>query len=422
MLLSFKVKNFRSIKDEVILSMQATSDKMMKEHATFENERSSFLKLTAIFGPNASGKSNLLRAFAAFRIMVLESLLRSNTTTELPNEFFKLSSETENAPSLFEMTFSLDEEVLIYGFEINKSRICSEWLKKEKGNVMLFERKEQEIKPSKNYFKEATKALSEQTTERTLFLSVLASYKGKVSSRIVEFVKNINIIAGDGNITLDYTFEKFREDSAMAQKMKDFMIMADFGIVDIRADEEMISIEEISNMPDKFKEMLFKDNTKIPARNIKFLHKKYDSDGLRIEDEPLNFFNEESDGTQHAFALSAPLFDTLENGKILLVDEIDSSLHPILCQYLTSLYNSKRGNPNNAQLIFTTHDVSLLDADLLRRDQIYFADKNDKGATELFSLADISEKKGVNYAKRYLEGRYNALPYIADFEELKFSK
>ena len=122
------------------------------------------------------------------------------------------------------------------------------------------------------------------------------------------------------------------------------------------------------------------------------------------------------------FALSAPIIDTLEKGSVLFIDEIDASLHPILCQYLISIFNSKEKNPNNAQLIFTTHDISLLDENLLRRDQIYFTDKDKKGATDLFSLADISERKGVNFAKRYLEGRYNALPYVSDFEDLKFSK
>jgi len=122
------------------------------------------------------------------------------------------------------------------------------------------------------------------------------------------------------------------------------------------------------------------------------------------------------------FALSAPLIDTLDNGKMLFVDEIDASLHPVLCQYLISIFNSKEKNPNNAQLVFTTHDISLLRNDLLRRDQIFFTEKEYDGSTQLFSLSDVSERKGVDFAKRYLEGRYNALPYIADFEDLKFSK
>lgn len=208
----------------------------------------------------------------------------------------------------------------------------------------------------------------------------------------------------------------------MTKRMKEFILKADFGVIDIQASEKMILAKEAQNIPDKFKELLFKEDSKIAERNLKFLHKKYDKNGKETEKESLDFFGEESEGTQQMFTLSAPFIDTLENGKILFIDEIDASLHPLLSQYLISIFNSKEKNPNNAQLIFTTHDVSLLKEEFLRRDQIYFTDKNKFGATELFSLANISERKGVDFSKRYLEGRYSALPYISDFENLKFSK
>ena len=126
MLLNFKVKNYRSIKDEITLDLQATSDKTMKNDATFAHGNVSLLKSAVIYGPNASGKSNILKAFFVFRVMVLESLLRSNAPADLPNEFFKLSRETENKPSCFEMTFLLDEDIYNYGFEINKEKVSKE--------------------------------------------------------------------------------------------------------------------------------------------------------------------------------------------------------------------------------------------------------------------------------------------------------
>ena len=204
--------------------------------------------------------------------------------------------------------------------------------------------------------------------------------------------------------------------------MKKFIVEADFGIVDIKASEKYILAKDVQNMPDKFKELFFKEGSKVAERSLKFLHKKFNKNKEEIERESLDFFLEESEGTQQMFALSAPILDTLENGKILFIDEIDASLHPILCQYLISIFNSKEKNPNNAQLVFTTHDVSLLRDDLLRRDQIYFTEKNKFGETELFSLSDIKERKGLDFAKRYLEGRYDALPYINDLEDLKFNK
>lgn len=423
MLLSFKVKNFRSIKDEINLDLQATSDITMKSQAVFKNGNESLLKSVAIYGPNASGKSNILKAFVVFRMMILESMLRSNITADLPNEYFKLSLETEGEPSFFEMAFLLDGEVFYYGFEIDKKKICAEWLRQKKGNKALFERKEQNITSNKNYFHEATAVLKKQTTERVLFLSVLASNNGSISKRIIQFVQKINYISGtQRGDTLNFSFDHFLNNPKIAEKMKALILKADFGVVDIKASEKMILAKQAQNIPDKFKQMLFKEDSKIAERSIKFLHKKYDENEKEIENESLDFFAEESEGTQQMFALSAPLIDTLENGKILFIDEIDASLHPILCQYLISIFNSKEKNPNNAQLIFTTHDVSLLKEELLRRDQIYFTDKNKKGATDLFSLADISERKGVDFTKRYLEGRYNALPYIADYENLKFSQ
>lgn len=423
MLLKFKVKNYRSIKDEVVLDLQASSDKTMKDSAVFDLGKVSLLRTAAIYGANASGKSNVLKAFHIFRIMVLESLLRSNSPKDLPAEHFKLSTKTEYAPSFFELSFLLDGEVYVYGFEMDKEKICQEWLKREKGNVFFFKRMGQKIDSNKNYFKEASAVLKKETSERVLFLSVLASRNKGLSQKIVQFVKKTNYISGvDRGASLNYAFGQFIKNQDRAEKMKDFVIKADFGVVDILANERVVSLDEIKGIPDKYKSIIFKEDSKMAERSLKFFHKKYDSKSQEADNCAFDFWNEESEGTQQLFALSAPIIDTLEGGKILFIDEIDSSLHPMLCQYLISIFNSKKKNPNNAQLIFTTHDISLLSEDFLRRNQIYFTNKNKYGFTELFSLFDISERKGVDFAKRYLEGRYQALPYIVDFENLKFSK
>lgn len=423
MLLRFKVKNYRSIKDCVALDLSATSDKTSNEQAVFKVGKTELLKSAAIYGPNASGKSNILKALRIFRKMVLESQLRSNLPADLPNEFFKFNTATENKPSFFEMELLLDGEVFIYGFEISKKKICAEWLKQSKGNKVLFERKEQEITSNKNYFQEAAATLKKQATEKVLLLTVLAANNGKISREIVQAIQKINYISGTqrGN-TLDFSFEQFLNNPEMAKKMKELILQADFGVVDIQASENMILAEQLQNIPDKFKELAFKEGSKIAQRSIRFLHKKFDKSGKEVDNAALDFFTEESEGTQQMFTLSAPIIHTLLYGKVLFIDEIDASLHPVLCQYLISVFNSKEKNPNNSQLIFTTHDISLLKEELLRRDQIYFTDKNNGGATELFSLSDISERKGVDFAKRYMEGRYSALPYISDFEDLKFSK
>jgi len=423
MFLSFSVQNFRSIKERVVLDFQASSDKQLQEESTFEVAERSVLKSIALYGPNASGKSNIMKAFLVFRQMITESLLRSTTDAPLPSEYFKLNVATENKPSLFELVFVLDNEVFEYGFEIDKTCIHKEWLRQVKGKKDLFVRNFQKIVPNKNYFKEAKKALQKQTNERVLFLSVLAANNGEISKKIIHFIKNANYISGTqrGGI-LNYTLNHLLSTPGMKEKIKKFILEAEFGVIGIEANQRMISAEQIQNIPDKFRELLFEKDSKIAEQSLKFLHKKYDKNKKEIENEPLDFFSEESEGTQQMFALSAPFIDTLENGKVLWIDEIDASLHPLLCQYLIMLFNSRKTNPKNAQLFFTTHDISLLDEKFLRRDQIYFSEKNKYGETDFFSLSDIKERKGVNFAKRYLEGRYKALPYIKTFEDLKFNR
>jgi AAA15 family ATPase/GTPase len=423
MLIEFKTRNFRSIKDEVVLDLRATKDKTMSKEAVFENGKECLLKTISIHGANASGKSNIYRAFFVFGDMIKKSYLRSNLENKLPSEFFKLNSDTQKKSSFFEASFVVDKKVFIYGFEIDKERVISEWLKKEKGKVVLFKRKKQKIISNKNLFKEATAVLKKQTNEKSLFISVLATNNGTISKKIVEFFKNTNCVPGNNRgATLNYSFNKFIDDPEMNDEMKNFVIKADFGIFDIKADQRFVGVDEVRNIPDKFKELIFKEGSKIAERKLKFLHKKYNDKNKESGEEALDFFSEESEGTQQFFALSAPVIDTLKNGKILFIDEINSSLHPHLCQYLVSIFNSKIENPKNAQLIFTTHDISLLDKEILRRDQIYFTNKNRKGETELFSLCDLSERKNLDFSKRYMEGRYGALPYLEEFENLKFKK
>ncbi len=417
MLLSFKVKNFRSIKDEIALNMQATAGNELKREATFENGNIALLRAAAIYGPNASGKSNLLKAMMVFKTMVLESLLRSNLPVDLSYEFFKLSTSTQNKPTCFEISFVLEEKVFTYGFEFNKVRIQAEWLKK--GNVTLFKRDGQNIKPSRS-FKDSSESLRKQTTEKVLFLSVLSSYNRDLSKKIVEIISKIQVILEIGT-TLDYTFGEFLKNPAIAAEIKKFNIEINPGVMDIKATETLTTPAKL-NMPDIIKPSFLKEDSPIAQRSMKFFRKIYGTQNKEVGIQDMDFMFEESVGTRNAFAMSGPIIDSLEKGNILFIDELNASLHPILCQYLITIFNSKKSNPHNAQLVFTTHDITLLDEQLLRRDQIYFTDKDKFGATELFSLADISERKGVSFAKRYLEGRYRAIPYIREFEEIKFSR
>lgn len=423
MLLQFTVQNYRSIKDPVTLDLQATSDTTMAKQAVFTKNKISLLKTVGIYGPNASGKSNILRAFTVFKSMILKSLINSPTGIKLPAERFKLSSDTKNKPSFFEMRFILEGEVFLYGFEISTEKICREWLRQERGKKTLFERHDQDIKSNKNYFKEASSSAKKETGTRVLFLSVLGSKETPLSRKILKFIQNTNYILGTKRgKTFDYSLGQFLRNEKRAAKIKEFMVQADFGISDIQASEKMVLAKEIKNIPDKFKDLLFKEGSQIAERRLQTIHKIYTKTGKQSGTEIFDFFSEESEGTQQMFALSAPVIDTFEEGKVLFIDELDASLHPVLCQYLITIFNSKETNPKNAQLIFTTHDLSVLNKEFLRRDQVYFVKKNRQEETELFSLAETSERKEADFAKRYMEGRYGAIPYHTEFENLKFTR
>lgn len=420
MLIKFKIKNYRSINKEICLNFKASIDK------TFENESTIHgnLKTIGIFGQNASGKSNILKAFKEFKKIVIQSVLLSNTEQSLPNEFFKLNKNAINKPSLFEITFLLNDKVYIYGFEINKQEIKKEWLKKEKNNVVLFERTGQNIKSNKNSFKEGNSQKKiQETRKNVLFLSLLSTYNGETSKQIIDFLNNTYIIYNtkDRRNALDASFQNLNNEKNKKEYLS-FLNKADFAIDDIQIREDKKLIQD-SSIPDSLKQF-FLNNQKesILERTIGVHHKIFDNNNDTQDKAILDFFQEESNGTKEFFALSGYILKALKNKGILLIDELDLGLHPLLSQYIVSIFNSKEFNPLGAQLIFTSHDASLIDNNLLRRDQIYFTEKNKYFETQLFSLFDLSERKDADFTQRYLDGRYGAIPYIVDLENIKFNK
>lgn len=251
-------------------------------------------------------------------------------------------------------------------------------------------------------------------------MSVVASYGGEFSTKVVDAIKRIQVVSGlERGQTLNYAFEKYTKEESYRERMKEFLLEADLGISDIISEEKRVSVEEIiKTVPPQFRDQLVAGKSNFFERRLSVLHKKYDAQNKSAGTVPFNFFKE-SDGTQQMFALSAPFINSLEESNTLIIDELDSSLHPLMCRYILKMFNSGDHNAKDAQLIFTTHDISLLDEDLLRRDQVWFAQKDKFGASELFSLMDLKERSNLNFAKRYLEGRYGALPYIKQLETIK---
>lgn len=411
MLARFTVGNFLSLKDKYSLSFIAKKKDKSLPESIFTSNKQDLVKSIAIFGANASGKSNLIKALRFTKGMVVNGLKKS-LADSIEVDPFLLNTTTEKSPSFFELEILSGKKTFVYGFEVSSKKVSKEWLYQFPNQKILFERLNQEIKTNVHFFREGTASARKNTRENVLFLTVVASLNGVISKELVEAIKKIRVISGlEKNKTLNYSFDKFSGDKNYRAKMKEFVVQAGTGVEDIISEERPLTPEEIAKLPTRFKSNISGQMTEVSSRNLSTVHQKYDEEGKSIGEVPFDFFDE-SDGTQQIFALSGPIIDSLEQGNTLVIDELDSNLHPLVCRYVLKMFNSSDKNKNAAQLVFTTHDTSLLDEDLLRKDQVWFTQKDKTGATEVFSLADLGERSNLNFAKRYLEGRYGALPYI----------
>lgn len=413
MIKSFSVANFLSIKDKVTFSLQAAKEDNLNS-AVFEFGGITLLKSAAIYGANASGKSNLFKAIAFLRNFAVNSLKTAgNPIITVP---FLLSDETAGKPSFFELEILSNEGKFIYSLEVDSKRVFKESLLHYAPNKRkVFARVGSEITFGPHY-KEKVDQIKNQVREDVLLLSVLFSFNNKIAEIVINEIKKIEIVfAVEKNKTLDYSFGKFK-DTYYRDRMLEMMKESDFGIIDMRIEEKLLPMEEgLKTVPPELMPIFTQKNGMFAMRKLSTFHKKNGKVGATVM---LDFFHE-SDGTQQMFALSGPFVDVLKDGKTLFIDELDAHLHPFLLRYILEIFNNKEKNPKNAQLLFTTHDVGLLDNKILRRDQIWFAEKDKNETSNYFSLAEISEREGVNFAKRYFEGRYGALPYISSLEGIE---
>ncbi len=248
-------------------------------------------------------------------------------------------------------------------------------------------------------------------------MTVLASYNGEIANEVVEEIKEITVFPADQKeMILEYSFQNYPK---YKNEVWEMVREADFGMKALNLEQKEITKEEFERpFPIQIRDMMTAGKNKFFHQKASTLHAKYDENNKEVEDVAFDFMTQESAGTRQMFGLSVLFVDALKEGKILFLDELSSSLHPFLCKFIMKIFNSKEKNPKNAQLIFTTHDTSLLDSDILRRDQIWFAEKNKYGASNLFSLGDLGERKDLSYGKRYFEGRYGALPYIKTLESI----
>ena len=423
MLIEFSVGNYRSFKEKVTFSMVAANlvakDKKLDENNVFAvNKDLKLLKSAAIYGANASGKSNLAKALAFMADFMINSSRETQSVDEIAVEPFILSSETKDKPSFFELVFLIDGQQYRYGFEADYENIVSEWLfyvpKIRETN--LFERQLNTIKISKTY---KASGIEQRTRHNALFLSVSAQFNVEIAVKILEWISDQLMLISTESNQEDwlYTFS-FLVRNENTHEIIQLIKELDLSIDNINIESMNIPINSLPDTaPDEVKD-LAKKTGKVVGKMVKFIHRKFDQNGNFQGLESVDLETFESEGTRKIFALAGYLVAALKEGSSLVIDEFDARLHPLISQAIVKLFNSNETNPNNAQLIFMTHDTNLLSNKLFRRDQIWFTEKNRYGATDLYSLAEYNVRNDASFESDYIKGRYGAIPYLGDLSNL----
>lgn len=441
MLVEFAIKNFLSFKNEVVFSMLAAKSVKECELSSdgtsniFEIDETGhrFVRIASIYGANGSGKSSLVKAMSFYRSMILDSVNNDHILSGFAKNQFCLDSESSKEASSFEMTFIIKQVKYRYGFEILDETVCSEWLFQQEFSTQkesyCFKRENNSIQVNPKTFKEG-KAIENMTRSNALLLSTAAQFNVPTAILIKNWIaKRFNILSGINDNTLNYTAIQYLQNETMRNRILEFIKIIDLGIQDISVTENFIDkITDSTIIPNDplLKKIIgginnaMNPNGKIRELNIQAAHNKYEGDDV-IDTVAIPFQNE-SIGTVKIFALLGPWLDTLANGGVLIVDEFGASIHTKLALELLRLFQSRLNN-GDAQLVVTTHDTNLLRKDLLRRDQIWFAEKDAHGVSDIYSLVEYkvnqatSVRNDATFSKDYLLGKYGAIPYFGNIDK-----
>ncbi len=416
MLIEFSIGNFRSFREKVTLSLEASPDDWLEDSQVVAAAGRRLLKSAAIYGANASGKTNLLAGMETFRQFVLDSSKESQMGEKIPVIPFRLHTATESAPTHFEVVFLENQIRYRYGFEATAGVVEAEWLFSQHDSIRetrLFTRESSAIEPSVE-FKEG-RGLEARTRANALFLSVVAQFNGRIASGIMQWMARFRGISGLDDVNyLAFTVELLKK-PAIAARIRDF-VRACAGLEGLQTVEVPVS-ERVKLLPKEFPEHLRNEVLTSPgAFMVKASHRKFDEHNRARGSVEFNLKNEESAGTQKFVAMSGPFLHTLEEGSILCVDELEARFHPLLTKALVGLFNGP-GNRKNAQLIYATQDPGLLDSARIRRDQVWFVEKDEFGASRLFSLAEFKVRKEAKFGREYLLGQFGGVPHLPDLQE-----
>lgn len=420
MLIEFTVENYRSFFSKKTLVMEA--DKAIKECSDtnlFNCNKYTLLRSLALYGANSSGKSNMVSAMHTMTGCVLLSV-KLNDNDELEYDPFLLLKDNCR-PTMFEVVFLKEGYCYRYGFRYNRERIVNEWLFRKttprSNEQMLFVRNEDGICVEENNFPEGV-GYEEKTNDNRLFLSLCQQLGGEISRQVISwFQSDFNVISGLNNQQYrSYSKLFFHKKGSLSADALEFFRKLRLGFNGIQTHEEDPNIPQ--DLPPELRSIFQRETQGKKSIELDSVHSVYSASGKVVGSVNFSFDDRESSGTNKLFDLSGPIFETLYAGSVLVVDELDAKMHPLISQYIIELFNSPETNPKNAQLIFTTHDTHLLSQKIIRRDQIWFTEKDSKEQTDLYSLMDIvlpdgtKPRNDANYEKNYIAGRYGAIPYI----------
>ena len=417
MLIMFKVKNYTSFKDEVILDLRATSFKQHLTHVLNVSDKLKLLKTSAIYGANASGKSNLISAMFFFERYIFEQFISKRENENIDFAEHKLSTKLEpfllvdnhNEASEFDIIFYYNGKQMQYGFECTAKEVINEWY--YINDKKVFERKGDKVTFGRDY-KTILKTFSKIPAER-LYLSVLEYFLDDNGKKIIlndfidYFSKEFNVyfeilfeasvkrVAGSIHLS-----EKLVTDKQYRSKVEEYLKQIDVGIRGLDVQTKTF-IEESSGKEKK-------------QKIIKTIHNIYDEFG-NVSGEKYFDLSQESTGTLRFLSYIQSVIEMTEIGGSFIVDELSARLHPLLTKLLVDIFQSSSNT--KAQLIFTTHDISLLNKEQFRRDEIIFVDKDFKGESKLYALSDLKIREDATFNKDYLQGKYGAIP-IFNYDDI----
>ena len=433
MLIEFKFTNYRSFRDETVLSMEAMGLGTYKSCLIpFRNKR--LLPAAAIYGKNGGGKSNVIRAFWLAVQFIRNAQRTQHENAAIPVQPFLLNDTSCDEPTSFEFIYTIADVKYVYGFSATKKEVFKEYLYyAPKGQLsMVFERDHQNFMFRDNSEKKRRQLISEAVGPNQLYFAIACTMNESACQKAMSWFRE-NIFFSRDYTDIPSQLIEYSEKPDMLAAIKKYAENADVGIQDMNFEFRNEEIKDASNTGDipsgivaaltQFAKALsdISNTSEIKLQrsevNATSYHKGLKSDGsealfeLQLADE--------SDGTRKLMALAPAIERALECGGLLLVDELEKEMHPLMVEMIVSKFQSQSSNPNHAQIIFTTHDTELLNMNLLRKDQLYFADKSKKdGASELYSISELQTPTNENIRKGYLLGKYGGTPDI-EIEEVE---